>query len=133
MGAAFSNVKWLAFNNLEEMKKEMDDLVVKMDRNLDERRKLNESRNALSKDLQSIRTSSIMNAEILQTTKDTISHNVNDVWTEVQQMSERQNTMQQLMDLQVSSIKEELKRTRQQAGLEKKDGKVKALLKTIKH
>ena len=73
MGAAASNFKWLLFNDLDDLRSEMDAMLQKMNMNLDERRKLNEARVAFSRDLHNIRNSSIHNAEVLETTKQTMA------------------------------------------------------------
>lgn len=129
MGAAASNVKWLMFNDLEDMKVEMDVLLKKMNLNLEERRKLNETKQAFSRDLKSMRTSSMMNAEILESTKQTITHNVHDLWSEVQELSTHQNTLSQTFDLKIEALKKDL----QQLKDDKAHTKTKIFGKSAKH
>jgi hypothetical protein len=115
MGAAISNAKWLMFNDLEDMKHEMDVLLKKMNLNLEERRKLHATKQSFDRDMKNMRSSSIMNAEILESTKETMNHNVNDLWNEVQQLSTHQNTLSQTFDVKLDALKSDLQKLKDQS------------------
>lgn len=108
MGAALSNAKWLMFNDIEELKIEFDSVLQQMNLNMAERKQLNETRAALTRDLRNMRSTSIHNAEVLQQTKKTINHNVNDCWKQLDELLKSQQTFAQLTNVQINAIKEQI-------------------------